>query len=135
MGPELALGIHLIPSTFSSIETGHAQLTSIVTNALSFSLPYVVADIPWLYEPLNDSGGETSVTPAWRDAIRHSLFRWQFQYNDTLADRTTKYQTLSANIQKFRNLTPDGGAYFVSIHHAMSCVALMLLRGCRTKAE
>ena len=63
MGPELALGIHLIPSAFSSIETGRAQLTSIVTNALSFSLPYVVADTPWLYEPLNNSvGGDVGDT-------------------------------------------------------------------------
>ena len=45
------------------------------------------------------AAGETSVTPACRDAIWHLSVKWQVQYNDTLAGKTTGYQTLSAHIQ------------------------------------
>ena len=124
----------LIPSFFFSTETGRAQLTTLVTDALSFSSPYIIAGTPWLYKPLNGSAGETSVTPAWRDAIWHSSVKWQFQYNDTLAEKTAGYQAVSAHIQKFRDLTPGSGAYFVSIFPVMLCVALKSLRGCRTRA-
>ena len=37
-----------------------------------------------------------------------------FEYNDTLADRTGRYQALSERTQKFRDLAPESGAYFVS---------------------
>ena len=134
VGSELDLGARLLPSSLFSTDSSRTQLSSLITETLSFASPYIVAGTPWLYKPLNGSACETSVTPVWRDAIWHLSVKWQFQYNDTLADRTAGYQTLSAHIQKFRDLTPDGGAYFVSINLVMLCVALTSLRGCRTKA-
>ena len=68
-------------------------------NSTSAPVSSIVASTLWLYKSLNGFAGETSVVPAWRDAIWHLLIKWQFQYNDTLADRITRYQTLSAHIQ------------------------------------
>ncbi|EJF63609.1 FAD-binding domain-containing protein [Dichomitus squalens LYAD-421 SS1] len=112
VGPELELGTRLLPSSFFSTDSGRAQLSALIKDTLSFASPYIVAGTPWLYKPLDGAAGETSVTPAWRDAIWHLSIKWQFQYNDKLEERVEGYRTLSAHIQKFRDLTPGSGAYF-----------------------
>ncbi|KAI0707571.1 FAD-binding domain-containing protein [Cerioporus squamosus] len=109
VGPELELGTRLIPSKFFSTNEGRTQLSALINDTLSFASPYIVAGTPWLY---NETAGATAVTPAWRDAIWHLSVKVQFQYNDTLAERVSRYETLSEQIQKFRDLTPGSGAYF-----------------------
>ena len=111
VGPELELGTRLIPSSFFSTDDGRAQLGALINDTLSFASPYIGASTPFGYK--NDTSG-TSVTPAWRDAIWHLSVKWQFSYNDTLESRTAGYQTLTEHVQKFRDLTPGSGAYFVS---------------------
>ncbi len=69
---------------------------------------------PWKYKPLPGAAGAVAYTPAWRDAIWHLSIKWQFQYNDTLEERKAGYRTLTEHVQKFRDLTPGSGAYFVS---------------------
>lgn len=78
---------------------------------LPFASPYIGVTTPFLYKA---TPGATAVTPAWRDAIWHLSVKWQFGYNDTLAERKEGYEELSAHVQKFRDLTPGSGAYFVS---------------------
>ncbi|KAI0751340.1 FAD-binding domain-containing protein [Daedaleopsis nitida] len=112
VGPELELGTRLIPSKFFSTAEGRAQLGALVNATLPFASPYIVPATPWLYKPLPDAAGATSFTPAWRDAIWHLSIKWQFQYNDTLAEREAGYRTLSEHLQQFRDLTPGSGAYF-----------------------
>ena len=96
-------------------------------NSTSAPAASIVASTLWLYKSLNGFAGETSVVPAWRDAIWQLSIKWQFRYNDTLADRTTRYQTLSGHIQKSRDLTRDGGTHFIRMHPVMFFVALTLL--------
>ena len=79
---------------------------------LPFASPYIGVTTPFLYDA---TPGATSVTPAWRDAIWHLSVKWQFGYNDTLAERQDGYEELSAHIQNFRDLTPGSGAYFVRV--------------------
>ena len=114
VGPELDLGTRLLPSRLFSTASGRAQLSALINETLAFASPYVVAGTPWLYKSLAGAAGATSTTPAWRDAVWHLSIKWQFQYNDTLAARADGYRTLSAHIQKFRDLAPESGAYFVS---------------------
>ena len=72
---------------------------------------------------------------AWRDAICHLSVKWQFQYNDTPAEKTAVYQSVSAHVQKSRDPTPGSGAYFIGIHPVTLYVALMSLRVCRTEGD
>ena len=112
VGPELDLGTRLIPTTFFNTSSGRDALSALIRDTLSFASPYIVAGTPFLYEA---TPGATSVTPAWRDSVWHLSVKWQFSYNDTLAERTAGYETLTAHAQKFRDLTPGSGAYFVSV--------------------
>ena len=78
---------------------------------LPFASPYIGVTTPFLYDA---TPGATSVTPAWRDAIWHLSVKWQFNFNDTLAEREYGYAQLEEHVQQFRDLTPGSGAYFVS---------------------
>ena len=111
VGPELDLGTRLIPTTFFNMSSGRDALSALIRDTLSFASPYIVAGTPFLYEA---TPGATSVTPAWRDAIWHLSVKWQFNFNDTLAEREYGYAQLEEHVQQFRDLTPGSGAYFVS---------------------
>ncbi|PIL27745.1 hypothetical protein GSI_10898 [Ganoderma sinense ZZ0214-1] len=112
VGPELDLGTRLLPSRLFSTASGRAQLSALINETLAFASPYLVAGTPWLYKPRAGAAGATATTPAWRDAVWHLSVKWQFEYNDTLAARADGYRTLSAHIQRFRDLAPESGAYF-----------------------
>ena len=75
VGSELDLGARLLASSFFSTDSGHAQLSSLITKPRSFTLPYIVAGRLWLHKPSNGSAGEMSVMPAWWDAISHLSVR------------------------------------------------------------
>ena len=81
---------------------------------LPFSTPNLIAATPFLYEPLPGAAGATAVTPAWRDAVWHFSISVRFDFNEKLAERADGYRAVSAHIQKFRDLTPESGSYFVS---------------------
>ncbi|RPD55526.1 FAD-binding domain-containing protein [Lentinus tigrinus ALCF2SS1-7] len=112
VGPELELGTRLLPSKFFSTPEGRTQLTALINDTLSFASPYIVAGTPWLFNTSASPGGASAVTPAWRDAIWHLSVKWQFSFDDTLAERKEGYSTLEEHIQRFRDLTPGSGAYF-----------------------
>ena len=114
VGPLNALGTRLLPSELFSTEEGRAKLGALINETLPFAAPYIVPGTPWLYKPLPGVAGETAVTPAWRDAIWHLSVRWEFMFDDTLEEREHGYKTLMEKVQKFRDLSPGSGAYFVS---------------------
>ena len=89
-------------------------IRALINETLPFASPYIVPGTPWLYKPLPGVAGETAVTPAWRDAIWHLSVRWEFMFDDTLEEREHGYKTLMEKVQKFRDLSPGSGAYFVS---------------------
>ena len=111
VGPELELGTRLIPTKFFNTTSGRTALAALVRATLPFASPYIGVTTPFLYDA---TPGATSVTPAWRDAIWHLSVKWQFNFNDTLAEREYGYAQLEEHVQQFRDLTPGSGAYFVS---------------------
>ena len=123
VGFEDALGTRLLPSRLFSNASARAELSALIADTLPFANPYVMAGTPWLYKPAAGTAGATAVTPAWRDAVWLLSIRVGFEYNDTLADRTGRYQALSEHTQKFRDLAPESGSYFVS-----GIVLLMVVR-------
>ena len=114
VGFEDALGTRLLPSRLFSNASARAELSALIADTLPFANPYVIAETPWLYKPAAGTAGATAVTPAWRDAVWLLSITVEFEYNDTLADRTGRYQALSERTQKFRDLAPESGSYFVS---------------------
>ena len=100
-----------IPTKFFNTTSGRTALAELVRATLPFSSPYIGVTTPFLYDA---TPGATSVTPAWRDAIWHLSVRWEFMFDDTLEEREHGYKTLMEKVQKFRDLSPGSGAYFVS---------------------
>lgn len=120
VGLETAMGSRLLPSRLFSTASGRAQLSALITETLAFTSPYVIVGTPWLYKPVPGTAGTTAVTPAWRDAVWHLTLESRFQFNDTLVDLADGYRALSQQTQKFRDLAPESGSYFVS-SAALSC--------------
>ena len=89
-------------------------MRALIADTLPFANPYIIAGTPFLYEPAQGAAGATAVTPAWRDAVWHLAVSGVFQFNETLADRADGYRAVSAHIQRFRDLAPESGSYFVS---------------------
>ena len=108
-----------MPSRIFTNASTRAELRALITDVLPFANPYIIAGTPFLYEPLPGAAGATAVTPAWHDAVWHISLSVRFDFNETLADRADGYRAVGAHIQKFRDLAPESGAYFVS------CVVLI----------
>ena len=108
-----------MPSRIFTNASTRAELRALITDVLSFANPYIIAGTPWLYKPAPGVAGATSVTPAWRDAVWHLMLSTNFEYNDTLVEREGTYRALSSHIQKFRDLAPESGSYFVSRAHVV----------------
>ena len=88
----------------------------IFTNASTRAeLRTLIADVPpsWLYEPPFRPASATAETPAWRD-VWHVSVGVRLRFNETLADRADGCRKANAHIQRFRDLVPESGSYFVS---------------------
>ncbi|KAL7283963.1 hypothetical protein ACG7TL_001235 [Trametes sanguinea] len=109
VGFEISGGTRLLPSTLFKTESGRAQLSSLISSALPFASPEMIAGTPWLFK---STPNETSVTPAWRDAIWHMALAIVIPYNLTLAERTETYQSAEEHLKPFRDLSPESGVYF-----------------------
>ena len=111
-----------MPSRIFMNASTRAELRALIIDVLPFANPYIIAGTPFLYQPLPGAAGATAVTPAWRDAVWHLSLSVRFDFNETLADRADGYRAVGAHIQKFRDLAPESGAYFVS--------GVVVLRSC-----
>ena len=104
-----------MPSRIFTNASTRAELRALITDVLPFANPYIIAGTPFLYEPLPGAAGATAVTPAWRDAVWHLSLSVRFDFNATLVDRADVYRAVSAHMQRFRDLAPESGSYFVSV--------------------
>ena len=103
-----------MPSRIFTNASTRAELRTLITDVLPFANPYIIAGTPFLYQQLPGPAGATAVTLAWRDAVWHISLSVRFDFNETLAERADGYRALSAHVQRFRDLTPESGSYFVS---------------------
>ncbi|GJE86543.1 FAD-binding domain-containing protein [Phanerochaete sordida] len=109
VGPEIVMGSRLLSTDLFANDSGKEALATAIDKVLPFSTPYIVAGTPIGFPYVN---GTTSVTPAWRSSLWHFIISKDFNYNSTLLDRQSTYTDVSLHTQPFRDLTPEGGAYF-----------------------
>ncbi|KAH7335056.1 hypothetical protein B0J17DRAFT_720576 [Rhizoctonia solani] len=66
---------------------------------------------PFLYGVNKTQQGESSVTPAWRDAVWHALVDIEWPWNGSAEQAKATYEKASYAMDPLRKLTPGGGAY------------------------
>ncbi|CEL58396.1 hypothetical protein RSOLAG1IB_08503 [Rhizoctonia solani AG-1 IB] len=66
---------------------------------------------PFLYDVEKTQQGESSVTPAWRDAVWHALAGAKWPWDGSVNQAKAAYEKASYAIDPLRKLTPGGGAY------------------------
>jgi hypothetical protein len=69
---------------------------------------------PFLYDVKKTQQGESSVTPAWRDAVWHALAGAKWPWDGSVNQAKAAYEKASYAMDPLRKLTPGGGAYQVS---------------------
>ncbi|KDQ14876.1 hypothetical protein BOTBODRAFT_55073 [Botryobasidium botryosum FD-172 SS1] len=109
VGVENVLGTRLMPTALWDNSTGRDAVYNYLTASLQWANPYIVVGTPYLYKY---TPGSTSATPAWRDSLWHLGMHAGFNWNSTLAQKTTAYQIASNLTQMMRDISPGSGAYF-----------------------
>ncbi|CAE6439638.1 unnamed protein product [Rhizoctonia solani] len=66
---------------------------------------------PFLYDVKKTQQGESSVTPAWRDAVWHALVDVEWPWNGSTEQANATYEKAGYAMDPLRKLTPGGGAY------------------------
>ncbi|CCO32287.1 hypothetical protein BN14_06343 [Rhizoctonia solani AG-1 IB] len=66
---------------------------------------------PFLYDVKKTQQGESSVTPAWRDAVWHALVDVEWPWDGSVSEAKATYEKASHAMDPLRKLTPGGGAY------------------------
>ncbi|KAF8876325.1 hypothetical protein BD779DRAFT_1560650 [Infundibulicybe gibba] len=105
LGLPFAASSRLIPgSSFNN-----TQLIDAIVNSMFGALvPQILAVAPFSFKGY-DNG--TSVTPAWRNAVWHTTASNVWNFDTTMAERTSLYQGLEKVMNPIRKLTPGSGAY------------------------
>ncbi|CAE6392041.1 unnamed protein product [Rhizoctonia solani] len=66
---------------------------------------------PFLYDVKKTQQGDSSVTPAWRDAVWHALVDIEWPWDGGAEQAKATYKKASYAMDPLRKLTPGGGAY------------------------
>lgn len=113
-GVPFTLATRLIPETTFNSTASKAALVNATLDAIQSGFFNEIFQVTPIYAAEAD-GGVTSVTPAWYSSVWHFTLSTQWNYDTTWEEQTAIYGRLSSSIQPLRTLTPEGGAYFVSI--------------------
>ncbi|GAB1527168.1 hypothetical protein RhiTH_010343 [Rhizoctonia solani] len=76
---------------------------------------------PFLYDVKKTQQGDSSVTPAWRDAVWHALVDIEWPWDGGAEQAKATYKKASYAMDPLRKLTPGGGAYQVSDSSTATC--------------
>lgn len=103
-----------IPKDLFSTPDDVEKIVNAVVTAMQFSYSNHGSGSAQLYAtgPVNHpDNSKTGVNPAWRDAMWEVIMGGVWTTNKPLNERTRLQNTISAAIQPFKALTPDGGCY------------------------
>ncbi|ELU44430.1 FAD binding domain-containing protein [Rhizoctonia solani AG-1 IA] len=101
---------------FTAIVSGSANSSALVEAALevitrsSGTASFYFAT-PFLYDVKKTQQGDSSVTPAWRDAVWHALVDIEWPWDGGAEQAKATYKKASYAMDPLRKLTPGGGAY------------------------
>ncbi|PPQ77163.1 hypothetical protein CVT25_010791 [Psilocybe cyanescens] len=112
VGRPQILGTRLIPSD----KFGDDILVDAIANGmLDSDFGQILAVTPFPFKDFRH--GETSINPAWRNAVWEAsafqlFFNYFWNYNSTLSERVGQYKKLTEKLAVIRERTPDAGVYF-----------------------
>ncbi|KAJ6610188.1 hypothetical protein B0H10DRAFT_2166095 [Mycena sp. CBHHK59/15] len=108
VGALLAFGSRLIPQSVFEDVNGATSLVNILM-VLRGIVVNVAAVAPTLYNAT--SANDTSVTPAWREAIWQLPTGFMWSYNSSVADVEFGLNFVHTFVDNFRAIAPNSGAY------------------------
>ncbi|KAF2011481.1 hypothetical protein BU24DRAFT_426568 [Aaosphaeria arxii CBS 175.79] len=103
-----------IPKSLFDSESEIESVVNAVVTAMQLSYSNNGGGSAQLYltGPVNQpDNSKTGVNPAWRDAMWEVIMGGIWTTNTPLEERTRIQNTISASIQPFKALTPEGGCY------------------------
>ncbi|KAI5122687.1 hypothetical protein M0805_009740 [Coniferiporia weirii] len=109
VGTPLILTTRLIPKSLFATDEGRTSIVDVLLSLVPFALPYIPVVAPILF---NETGGSTSVTPAWRDSLWHFGAHATWQFNASILDIEDQYAFIHNFTETLRSIAPDPGAYF-----------------------
>ncbi|KAI0827414.1 FAD-binding domain-containing protein [Trametes gibbosa] len=108
-----ALASRLIPASLfnddATTATRSALRDAIVAAAQRHDITFLFAVAPHFF---GKGDGQTSITPAWRDALWHVFYIDYWTFDTTPAQRARIYQRLEEDAQVLRRIAPDSGVYW-----------------------
>ncbi|KAI0634231.1 FAD-binding domain-containing protein [Trametes polyzona] len=109
-----ALSSRLIPAALFNTSSTSAQKRAELRDALVSAAQRHTITLLFSVAPhfFGRGDGQTSVSPAWRDALWHVIYIDYWTYNTTAAERAQIYRGLEADAQVLRRLAPDSGVYW-----------------------
>ncbi|KAF2466123.1 FAD-binding domain-containing protein [Lindgomyces ingoldianus] len=114
VGLGLAESGRFVPKKLFTTEEKISSVVNAVLSAMQISVTNKGGGSAQLYAtgPLNQpDNAKTGVNPAWRDSMWEVIMGGIWTSNTPLNVRTQIQNTISASIQPFKAITPDGGCY------------------------
>ncbi|KAF8887280.1 hypothetical protein CPB84DRAFT_1849918 [Gymnopilus junonius] len=105
-GRPQVLASRLIPADKFTDET---LIDSLVDGVVSSEFGQILSVAPFAFKDF-DNG--TSINPAWRTAVWHSLISYYWNFNSTLSERVGLYNKLEQQWAVVRQRTPGAAVYF-----------------------
>ncbi|CAE6438450.1 unnamed protein product [Rhizoctonia solani] len=107
-----AIASRLIPkSLFNTANTSNLVDAALETITRSSGAASFYFATPFSYDVKKTQQGESSVTPAWRDAVWHALVDVEWPWDGGVNQAKATYKKASYAMDPLRKLTPGGGAY------------------------
>ncbi|KAF8967507.1 FAD-binding domain-containing protein [Flammula alnicola] len=106
VGRPQVMGTRLIPSDKF---TDEVLIDAMIKAMLDSDFCQILAVTPFGFKDFDKDG--TSINPAWRNAVWHSLMSFHWNFNSTLADRMGQYQKVTKLWATVRERTPDAAVY------------------------
>ncbi|KAI0749994.1 FAD-binding domain-containing protein [Daedaleopsis nitida] len=108
IGRPFTVASRLIPAQSFQDADNRTQLAELLLETYKHSVSKVVLAVaPFSFQ----DDGQTSVTPAWRNALWHVLTAKEWQFDTRLGVKNRKDDRLSAKMDDLRAFTPGSGAY------------------------
>ncbi|KDR84449.1 hypothetical protein GALMADRAFT_133744 [Galerina marginata CBS 339.88] len=107
VGRPQVLATRLIPDNKF---TDEVLVDSMIEAMLESDFGQILAVTPYAFKNFDKTG--TSINPAWRTAVWHTLMSYNWNFDSTLATRLGQYQKLTTQWATVRARTPGAGVYF-----------------------
>jgi hypothetical protein len=104
-------GYRIVPAANFATAEGRSALLGAMLSAFTTvgGAAQIMVTAPYSYNATSPS--DVSVTPAWRNALWHTLLVGFWNYDSTADQQAAVYSTVSAAADKLRAITPGSGAY------------------------